>query len=477
MSSFMKINLAQIGSIVAAVGTLCLWTGCSPTRAPVNSRPELKPSDNTPTFVESSETLRETLTEAEQIRETSADLLSTEQIPLLPVASAPEPTFSETTVQPPVAPETNPVATAQVAPISDHIAPPEVILPLLNSPVKPPKKKSEKRHLLTPQQQLETSTAALSQKQNSQSGWSFLWTFNLPRRTKKLLNEGKVQEALWVAQDEGIDQNTLQRFKWRLQQTLLSRNFSVTHPELGGASQKSVLQFKNGIQGIFKPDGGTTLAGSLRSIDRSRSRKLGIYAADAHSEVAAYALDQLYGLNIVPMTFLKEVDGVVGSVQYRIKEFEPGLYPKKMNTFANMMILDYLAGNSDRHGGNWLYLRSLDRIVAIDHGLSFRNRDGACIIGDYFFGLFGRTDQPCISDNPDDDSPVSDDETITAYENSGAMPLNLEWLGVSVRTKIIHTHDIEVRSALAQLVQPIYLDKLIHRLHRLQKFLTNPNHY
>lgn len=83
-------------------------------------------------------------------------------------------------------------------------------------------------------------------------------------------------------------------------------------------TKEHFLEFNGKIKAIFKP---------RESVEELRSDSL-------DSEFAAYRLDQLYGLNIIPMTVKKtiKIDGkkMKGSLQYYIpdtdalSEFVPG---------------------------------------------------------------------------------------------------------------------------------------------------------
>lgn len=99
------------------------------------------------------------------------------------------------------------------------------------------------------------------------------------------------------------------------------------------------------------------------------------YPKSYNSELAAYRLDRLFDLNLVPLTVLREVDGKTYSVQL--------FYPKgvrgdaKDNDLltrrADLYMFDYLISNGDRglSSRKNVLLGEDGRLVAIDHGRAF----------------------------------------------------------------------------------------------------------
>jgi len=103
------------------------------------------------------------------------------------------------------------------------------------------------------------------------------------------------------------------------------------------------------------------------------------------SEIAAYRLSKLLDYHFVPPTIPMEVDGEIGSAQLFLPYSTVGgdlsrsdelRFSPHLNEFqkGQAQAFDYLIGNYDRHGGNWLYTTfgtTNPRLIAIDHGLSF----------------------------------------------------------------------------------------------------------
>lgn len=176
-----------------------------------------------------------------------------------------------------------------------------------------------------------------------------------------LIQEKKYQEAAWVLEEAGQEE--------RSQEVLASLKKTLSHGriqevrKLGtGVSESYVVVFADGIKGIFKPAG----------------------PKHAHKrEIAAYIMDRLLGLNLVPMTVERKVQGRAGSLQYFLRDVRTGedardvpLHELKLD---RLRLFDVLISNNDRHARNYLVLspqvagqrRSRQNVVAIDHNLIF----------------------------------------------------------------------------------------------------------
>lgn len=101
-------------------------------------------------------------------------------------------------------------------------------------------------------------------------------------------------------------------------------------------------------------------------------------------EVAAYRLDRLLNINLVPVTVLREVNGVPGSVQLWIENatslqtvVDAGIECKNperlLHKFMLVYVLDALISNIDRNYGNILVDTEEKIFYLIDHSRSFRN--------------------------------------------------------------------------------------------------------
>ncbi len=101
-------------------------------------------------------------------------------------------------------------------------------------------------------------------------------------------------------------------------------------------------------------------------------------------EVAAYRLDRLAGINLVPVTIVRAVEGEVGSVQLWIEDVttlrtaiqDPNAKVRSTDLLVErlglMFVLDALIYNVDRNFGNVLVDLERDVFYPIDHSRSFR---------------------------------------------------------------------------------------------------------
>lgn len=92
----------------------------------------------------------------------------------------------------------------------------------------------------------------------------------------------------------------------------------------------------------------------------------------ADREAAAYELDEALGLDVVPPTIVREIDGKRGMVQEFVDVHPGSIYDIKIDqdSVYGLAIMDIATGNTDRHSGNVL-VNTDGRVVAIDQGLSF----------------------------------------------------------------------------------------------------------
>lgn len=146
------------------------------------------------------------------------------------------------------------------------------------------------------------------------------------------------------------------------EQELRSRT-AIGYEEFGDANHANPayeVYFDNDTSAMYKPSAG---AEDLRE---------GIPVSQlAEREVAASRLDELLGFGLVPTTTMVDGPHGPGSLQHFVAAtdgLEARDYPPTQQ--ERMAVLDYIAGNTDRHGGN--YMTAPDgSLVAIDHGYSF----------------------------------------------------------------------------------------------------------
>jgi len=99
------------------------------------------------------------------------------------------------------------------------------------------------------------------------------------------------------------------------------------------------------------------------------------------AEIAAYELDKLLGMDMVPPTAERRIDGDLGAVQqwvepvtgWRIDEPVRGPEPEWSKRVNRMKLFDLLSGNIDRNQGNLLYDGDY-HLILIDHSRAFTDK-------------------------------------------------------------------------------------------------------
>jgi hypothetical protein len=123
-----------------------------------------------------------------------------------------------------------------------------------------------------------------------------------------------------------------------------------------GAFDAEIVTLKDGTKGIWKPD----------KVDKEIGDMLIYRSGLARAETAAYVVDQKLGLDRVPVTVPRKLDGEKGSLQLLVKDLDKAKFYSDPVQFG---FFDELVSNADRHGGN--IISHQGHAVAIDHGLAF----------------------------------------------------------------------------------------------------------
>jgi len=170
------------------------------------------------------------------------------------------------------------------------------------------------------------------------------------------IEDHKYQEAIWLLHIHGYSKEAASFEQW-LQQYMLTANAISKEVLGGGATNTYLVTLANGIAGVFKP----------KQFNPS---------ANLNSEAGAYRLDQLLNLNIVPCTVIRKVHFFKqeGSFQYFVADAQlaSALEKQKQIKPVTMCLLDFLMENRDRYAGNYMYLESLNKMIAIDNGWGLR---------------------------------------------------------------------------------------------------------
>ncbi|MEO7164291.1 MAG: hypothetical protein ABI041_15325 [Bdellovibrionia bacterium] len=240
---------------------------------------------------------------------------------------------------------------------------------------------------------------------------------------QKLLLENKLQEAIWHFEQMGEDEK-VKELKQQLSQILLHSKGKRLFSGIGGASVKVLLFFGNGISGIFKP--------YLNSF------------VNPGAEVAAYKIDQLLNLNLVPLTIPYSYEGVDGSLQVFIQDKSTGGY-RFSYQFRRMLLLDYLIGNTDRHMDNWMCTTSGFQAIAIDNAFaSGKSEVGA--------------------------EPRFDSNSGMIFEPT-CRRFFLKRLDEATKARLLDLRDEVVSEALLDILDPEAVELILGRLHQLQDYL------
>lgn len=147
----------------------------------------------------------------------------------------------------------------------------------------------------------------------------------------------------------------------------------------GGCNGSYLLTLADGTRGVFKPESGER--GDLRSQIKGDYWK---------REIAASQVAHALGLDdLVPGTVEHDYEGERGSImafaegnQGNANDVSSSIKYDGEKDLARAAAFDYVIGQSDRHGGNWM-LSGDDKLVLIDNGLTFPDRQslsGNCFI-------------------------------------------------------------------------------------------------
>jgi uncharacterized protein YlzI (FlbEa/FlbD family) len=91
----------------------------------------------------------------------------------------------------------------------------------------------------------------------------------------------------------------------------------------------------------------------------------GDYNRSPYHERAAYLINQMLCLKIVPPTAIRLIDGKVVSAQKFVRGRRPDIARPPL-----LELFDYIINNTDRHDGNW-FVKPSGRVWAIDNALTF----------------------------------------------------------------------------------------------------------
>lgn len=151
---------------------------------------------------------------------------------------------------------------------------------------------------------------------------------------------------------------------------ILETRAKVSGGRLEGDNKNAVFLYglENDGKGIFKPkkgENGNVIGGI----------EVGTYFK---RERAAYLISHAMGLDLVPPTVIRVIDGEVGSFQRFVDGKDGWLmsqedWDRKKEGFVKLWILDYIIWSAERHLGN--FLANDSQFYAIDNGLSLKDEE------------------------------------------------------------------------------------------------------
>jgi hypothetical protein len=153
-------------------------------------------------------------------------------------------------------------------------------------------------------------------------------------------------------------------------------------------AEEEVGKGVTGIRRLTLRDGETELRAAFKTVDGLTGLRMGgtslaeLNQADRyHYDIAAYLLDRMLGLNMVPVTVYRELNGEPGSLTFWIENAIDETERKRLEIQpigdkASRLVFDLLIFNEDRNTGNILYTLDDGRMYLIDHSRSFRTYTG-----------------------------------------------------------------------------------------------------
>ena len=160
----------------------------------------------------------------------------------------------------------------------------------------------------------------------------------------------KLQEATWAERASGNEQSAT-----KIENALVGalKWDRIVNIDLlgGGKTPTYLIQLRSGISAVFKP----------RMITKYGS---------ADNEVAVSFVDRLFGFDFVPLTIIRKIKGLSGSLQYFVADARLGRESRfGVGGSTDLKYFDYLLQIEGRHPNNYLILDG--KIIAIDNAAAF----------------------------------------------------------------------------------------------------------
>ncbi|MFK7823482.1 MAG: hypothetical protein AB8G05_04965 [Oligoflexales bacterium] len=198
----------------------------------------------------------------------------------------------------------------------------------------------------------------------------------------KLIADKHLQRAVWRLRRKGFESLAVELESY-VYNKIMHPGAIIDVRSLGGGISKSFkVEFPHEILGVYKPK-------AVLNFRQGNKNMLAYIAAGHKNEVAAFHMDRLLDLNMVPMTKLTvPLDNKIGSLQYYIKNTYKARdlsrvnprFPIKNHKLSkgkghsrltnDIVLFDWIIDNIDRNLDNYL-IQSDGQIILIDHGFSF----------------------------------------------------------------------------------------------------------
>lgn len=267
------------------------------------------------------------------------------------------------------------------------------------------------------------------------------------------------QEDIWTLKEQGKPTQAEQLRKTLLKAMTSGNLKEIKHPL--NHQDRQVFLLEDRIKLLFKPDY-QIKATHLELFTRLAND--GAYD-NANSEVAVYILsEEILEINTVPAAVLFNYKGIRGSLHFLIENAEKKLGTPSENILIRL--LDLIAGNDDRHPGNYLLLKK--RRIAIDNGLAFRGLEGGCHFGNELYIGYR------IECNP---YPRTVEQALLGLPGNIQGRPEYQILARDIPQAFIQKlraiSDSHVQSKLRDYVEPARLGESIQRIHDLDRFLLS----
>jgi hypothetical protein len=270
---------------------------------------------------------------------------------------------------------------------------------------------------------------------------------------------------------------------------------SVEEKAAGGElNELDIITYKFGIsetetKGKFEKVEGEKLVGYFKVGAEETKGSMGIkkgipemYPAEHMRTLAMYELDKALGSDVLPPVFLAKHGGKIGTVMAKVmgkaggKSGKALKQPDVQRSLSKLYLLDIIAGQVDRHSGNYILEVKggvIKGVRGIDLDLAFGEKYTGADVEDYNQTI---AEGNRLQGSSDKDEQEEGRKMIREVRNAtrGKMPVELEEIDQSFAKRIIEiaeTGQQKIRDALGGLLPEAEINATIDRLKSLAKVL------